>query len=574
MTSNEGGFVLVLTLLTISLLSTMGLAALYQSNSEMAVVGNDRTGNELLMAADSGVEFGKNVVWAGSGFGTNSTVSFTGLDAYFSAQTLPVTLGPMNLSGNTFYSATIPSTVTIPGSTTPVSGYDQSDASKRIVTFQSRAWHDDNGNGAFDTGEPSRVVSARVAFEYGSLSFPFGVLTQNTECIFCHAKIIGDVVSLTSMTAKSSAFSIVDGNVYTMGTTNLGDPGVRVVAAYTDQDGNYATVEDAGETALNITTNYSDPERFPVDANGNPSFPKIENLDYYKGLAATYKGGAGSSISGATITGVPNGSTYASGKATLTSVDQSYAGNLILEGTPGNCIRLNGPIVVEGDLVIKGCVEGEGSLYAGGTVYIPASVTYSNPSSDRLAFAAGGNIVVGDYREGPATGGGKFVEKQVKQFNEDMKTALPAGERRYYESADGNVYDKKGNVITPAAGDTVVQYTPTDNAAGGNPWITTSEYSTDFLDTVTGVNQLDALAYTANGIFGINKAGSKKMTINGALVSADIGLLIPGANGKSDNYDPDNIGLTLIYDSRIENFLSIARNPTKTLVSWKEGIGS
>ena len=37
------------------------------------------------------------------------------------------------------------------------------------------------------------------------------------------------------------------------------------------------------------------------------------------------------------------------------------------------------------------------------------------------------------------------------------------------------------------------------------------------------------------------------------------------------DYNPDNVGLTLVYDDRMENFLSVARNPTKRTVSWREG---
>jgi hypothetical protein len=574
---NQGGFVLVLSLLTLALLSSIGLAALYESNSEVTVVGNEHVGNSLLLAADSGVEFGKNAVWAQSGFGASKTVSFADLDAYFAGQTLPVTMGPLNLSGSTFYTVTIPDTVTVPGVGTPVKGYDDSNGSTRVITFEARAWNDANGNGSYDDGEQNRMVTARVAFTYGTMDFPYGVLTQNVECIFCHAKIVGDVVSLEQMTVRTTneAFSTVLGKVYTMGSTNLTDPDVRVVKDYVDQDGNWSTVEDAGETALDITTNYADPDRFPVDKNGNPSFPKIENLAYYKGLADSYNGGAGSTISGGTITGVPMGSTYAGGAVGIGSVGQSYSGNLILTGTPGNCIQLNGPIVVEGDLVIRGCVEGEGALYAGGNVYVPDSVTYSDATADRLAFAAGGNIVMGDYRAtgsgAGSTGGGDFIEKQFWQFNKQVQTVSPAGERRFYAAADGNIYTGGKSTVTPGPGDTVVTYTPSRNA-GGAPWITDTEYVSNYVDNVNGVQQLDALAYTANGIFGINKVGAKKMTVNGALISADIGILIPGPDGKAANYDPNNVGLTLVYDGRMQSFLAVARNPTKKVLTWREGV--
>jgi Tfp pilus assembly protein PilX len=576
----QGGFVLVLSLLTLALLSSIGLAALYQSNGEVTVVGNERTGNSLLLAADSGVEFGKNEIWAQSGFGAGTSVSFSTLDAYFAGKTMPFTMGPLNLTGDTYYTVTVPDTVDVPGEGT-VDGYDTSDASKRMITFQARAWHDTNNNGSFDAGEQSRMVTSRVSFQYGSLSFPYGVLTQNVECIFCHAKIVGDVVSLETMTVRKSdeAYSTVLGKVYTMGDTNLDQADKRVVKTYTDQDGNPDTVEDAGEEALDITTNYADPDRFPVDENGNPSFPQIENLDYYKGLAANYDGGNGSTLSGGTITTVPTGSDYASGAVNVGSIDQSYGGNVILTGTPGNCIQLNGPMVVDGDLIIRGCVEGEGSLYAGGNVYVPDSVTYNDASNDKLAFAAGGNIIIGDYRDTSAfgffssknVGGGGFMKQEEWEFNTKVKSNYPAGERRYYAAEDGKVYTDGSTVVTPAAGDIVVKYTPAETAGGGAPWITSNEYLNNFVDQVNGVTQVDALAYTANAIFGMNKYGDEKMTINGALVSADIGLLIPGPSFLEKNYNPDKVGLTLVYDDRMENFLSVARNPTKRTVSWREG---
>ena len=576
----QGGFVLVLSLLTLALLSSIGLAALYQSNGEVTVVGNERSGNSLLLAADSGVEFGKNEIWAQSGFGTGTSVSFSTLDSYFAGKTLPFTMGPLNLTGDTYYTVTVPDTVDVPGEGT-VDGYDTSDASKRMITFQARAWHDANNNGAFDAGEQSRMVTSRVSFQYGSLSFPYGVLTQNVECIFCHAKIVGDVVSLQEMTVRKSdeAYSTVLGKVYTMGTTNLDQADKRVVKTYTDQDGNPDTVEDAGEEALDITTDYADPDRFPVDENGNPSFPQIENLDYYKGLASNYDGGNGSTLSGGTITTVPTGSDYASGAVNVGSINQSYAGNVILTGTPGNCIQLNGPLVVDGDLIIRGCVEGQGSLYAGGNVYVPDSVTYNDASNDKLAFAAGGNIVIGDYRDTSSfgfsspknVGGGGFIKQNEWEFNTQVKANYPSGERRWYAAENGKVYTSGTTTVTPAAGDIVVKYTPGETAGGGAPWISTTDYLDNFVDKVNGVTQVDALAYTANAIFGMNKYGDEKMTINGALVSADIGLLIPGPSFLGKDYNPDNVGLTLVYDDRMENFLSVARNPTKRTVSWREG---
>ncbi len=581
---NQNGYALVLSLLVLVLLSSLGLAAVFQSNTETTVVGNERTGNALLMAADAGAEYGKNAIWSQSGFGHNTAVSFQNLDAYFNGQQLPIVMPAATLTGTSMYQVTIPAQVTLPDGTL-VSGYDTGDGSKRVVTFQSRSWEDADGNGAFNAGEKSRIITSRVSYEYGSLSFPYGMLTQNTECILCHANIVGDVVSLNSLTVRKAneAYSRILGKVYTLGITNLNDPANRVVTSYTDQNGDYTTTEAIGEVPLNITTNYSDPGRFPVDANGKPSFPKINNLTYYEGLALAHNNGAGSFITGGTKQSVAVGATYngGAGATNVATVAHSITANLILTGTPGNCLQLDGPVVVKGDVIISGCVQGAGSIYTKGNIYVPDSLTYLTPATDKLGLAAGGNIVIGDYRDTSAAknkanqkaGGGKYIKKELISFNTVVKATYPAGQRRYYAAPDGLVYLSKSSTITPAATDTVVSYVPTQT--GGVPWITDTEYLTNYVDQVNGVTQLDALSYTANGIFGIQRRPPRQMTINGALVSADIGILIPGgcAAGcsKAPNYDPANIGLTLNYDNRMENFLSVARNPAKRTVSWREG---
>lgn len=548
--NNESGMVLVLGMVVTVLLTAMGLAAISKSTTEVKIASNQKISNQLLYAAEAGVANVNNKIWTESNFGTATQVSFDGLDAlsYLAAAKPYKIFDSVGVGNSAYFSAAI-------------TNYDTSNASQRIVTIESKGWQDKNSNGSLDAGEPSKTIETKIAYSYESMDFPFGVLTQNTECIFCHAKINGDIVSLESMTVRNTdeAYSIITGKVYTAGTTNLDQPNSRVV-----QDYDFATNT---ETPLDITTNYTDP-RFPLDANGNPDFPSIGNLDYYKGLAAAYNGGAGSTISGGSITGVPTGSTYAS-KTSITSINSDYAGNLILDGTT-SCIVLDGPIVADKDVVIKGCVKGQGNIYAGGNIYVAGAVTYNDATSDKLSLAAGGNVIMGDYRTDKntnPTGGGDFIEKQMKTFNSDMaaNTSIPDGEKRYYRASDGSI-PKNGNpsTVTLTAGDEAYGYTPTDN------WISTTDYINDLADNTNGVTQLDALVYTSNAIFGINKVGQKKTTINGALVSADIGILIPGPAGKTQGYDPALIGLTLNYDSRLKDFVSVARNPMKGVTSWKE----
>jgi len=92
---------------------------------------------------------------------------------------------------------------------------------------------------------------------------------------------------------------------------------------------------------------------------------------------------------------------------TLEEIRTGEANNLILIGTKENPIEINGQVVIEGDVMIKGFVKGTGLLMATGNVYIPTDVQYVNPTdadgnevfaeTNRIGYAAGGNIVIGDY---------------------------------------------------------------------------------------------------------------------------------------------------------------------------------
>lgn len=89
-------------------------------------------------------------------------------------------------------------------------------------------------------------------------------------------------------------------------------------------------------------------------------------------------------------------------------------GCITLFGTKQNPIVIDGPVVVERDVVISGYVTGQGTIYAGRNVHIIGDVTYVNPPAwekpnddpdaaieenrecDLLGLVAKGNIVLGN----------------------------------------------------------------------------------------------------------------------------------------------------------------------------------
>ena len=88
-------------------------------------------------------------------------------------------------------------------------------------------------------------------------------------------------------------------------------------------------------------------------------------------------------------------------------------GCLILDGTQ-TPIEINGPVVIDRDVIIRGRVKGQGAIYAGRNVHIIGDINYVNPPSwrkpdadphataennrtkDLLTLAAKGNIVLGN----------------------------------------------------------------------------------------------------------------------------------------------------------------------------------
>ncbi len=76
------------------------------------------------------------------------------------------------------------------------------------------------------------------------------------------------------------------------------------------------------------------------------------------------------------------GSLVALTSAGYNPATEHSTGNLFLEGSGNEPIELNGTVVVEGNLFIKGRVTGQGSLHVRGNVYIGGDVQYKNPTSN------------------------------------------------------------------------------------------------------------------------------------------------------------------------------------------------
>jgi hypothetical protein len=184
-------------------------------------------------------------------------------------------------------------------------------------------------------------------------------------------------------------------------------------------------------------------------ATGLPDPASIENkiIDDFEfdALAA----GASGTITAANVTVIADGDTLdlAGYTAAITPLPEevgSYVmgesdpGNLVLTGTLDKPISITGTVAIDGDLIIHGYVQGQGTLVARGNIYVPSDLEYKDGASfgidadgmpNALGMAAGGNVLVGDYLA-PSTTLADFSLKVPPKFSMVDGSPPPATPQR------------------------------------------------------------------------------------------------------------------------------------------------
>ena len=283
-----------------------------------------------------------------------------------------------------------------------------------------------------------------------------------------------------------------------------------------------------------------------------------EYIEYGKELKSTLAQGGTYYINNAN-SGDPNYGYYQGpGPSGDASLPDNHA--LVLEGTQSNPIRINGPVVVSNDVVIKGYVTGQGTIYSSRNIHIVGDIKYVNPpnwankeaasgygnsSKDLLCLAAKGNIVMGDCTSS------SWLDTTLKKVLTQQPYVQPYA---CAQADDGSWID--GDIGYPRAGKTVFEgnYTAADGGSkvtqeavyrqewNGRRWqnvLDHYEYRSAtgrrYYDSVvapkeiadrakTAITQIDAVLYNNHGIFG--KLG--QCTINGSLVCRNEGMIFSG----------------------------------------------
>ena len=256
-----------------------------------------------------------------------------------------------------------------------------------------------------------------------------------------------------------------------------------------------------------------------------------------------------------------NGANYGYYQGAGPSGDASLPDNhaLVLEGTQANPIRINGPVVVSNDVVIKGYVTGQGTIYASRNIHSVGNSQYVNPpnwanktaatgngnsTKDLLCLAAKGNIVMGDCTSS------SWLDTTLKRVLTQKPYVQPYA---CAKADDGSWID--GDIGYPKAGSTVFagNYTAADggnkvaqqavykqqmvngrwqnvldhynySAATGRRYYDSVVAPKEISTRATTITQIDAVLYNNHGIFG--KLG--QCTINGSLVCRNEGMIFSG----------------------------------------------
>lgn len=234
------------------------------------------------------------------------------------------------------------------------------------------------------------------------------------------------------------------------------------------------------------------------------------------------------------------------------STDGVISGSAVLVGTEARPIRIHGPVTALQDVVIKGWVQGQGTIYTGRNVHIVGSLRYKNPPDfrgnnpdavenqneqrDILGLAASGSIIMGNP--------GQFQNPYPLMY---MTPPFTKGR-----------YDEAGNYIPP--------FNATQVDGTGRMRYQSVVSQTTINSLSEPVNQIDAIMYTNNvggGQVGVSGSG---VTINGTLISKDEAMVVY------------SLPLRMNYDNRIRERgatsqplidIDLPRSPTLARNTWQ-----
>ena len=365
---------------------------------------------------------------------------------------------------------------TIGNYTASVIGYQQIDSYTRRVTLRAVGWQDRNGNGRLDAGEPRQVLdqtfdlqlSRSGVFDYAYFVNNYGWMygfdnetlvvngdmrsNGDFEFRWGRPTINGTIIAAANdkLTPRANGYIIVEGGTAprqwsTSTYISRQTSNYRGQGPYMRQGYSSSTHGAIGSSTFNEWRDYlyeatgrmvggSPFGAVLADSRGTRRFdgtmldnrptremvlPNLNDLNYYLNLSrtwrdprATYRDGtANPYYNQEAFVEVWNPSRNRYERISTNGV---INGSVALIGYKNYPIRIHGPVTVTQDVVIRGYVEGQGTIYAGRNVHIVGDIIYKNPPDfrgsnfntvlntvekrDALGLAARGSIMMGNTR--------------------------------------------------------------------------------------------------------------------------------------------------------------------------------
>jgi hypothetical protein len=285
--------------------------------------------------------------------------------------------------------------------------------------------------------------------------------------------------------------------------------------------------------------------------------PDLSDLSYYQNLSQTFVDANTTYSDGSANPYAGQGAwvevwNSAASRYDRISTNGLVSGSAVLVGTSTRPIKLHGPVTVSQDVVIKGTIQGQGSLYAGRNVHIVGSIKYanapnfsgtnmttieqSNEKKDFLGLAARASIIMGN----PVTLSGTALSYMCPPFTHGR-------------------YDENGNYIPP------FDARLTDSTGRKKYQSVVSDTTVNSI--AEGVNQIDAILYT-NFVGGgdVGTAGSG-CAVNGSIISKDEAI-IAWSTPIRMNYDNRIRERGLSKQPLID--IQLPRSPTLLRSTWQD----
>jgi hypothetical protein len=440
-------------------------------------------------------------------------------------------------------------------------GFGQNDL---IVNGDMRA----NGNFDFTNGSPTVNGSVYASFNQDLVPLDQGLV--NTPPVKMTDSQYQQLESAGGSNAANNQYRMRQG--YTQST--FGSPGSTQYETYKDltfmsnglidptsQTPTGAVLGDAnGLKNWQLTTAGATATETVLDPTPTSQvvMPDLSDLSVYQNLSSTYVDNNPTYAGGQTNPNYGQGAYIQvynpglGGYQTVTT-NGNISGSAILTGTAQHPIIVHGPSTVSQDVLIKGVVSGQGTIYAGRNVHIIGSIVYNDPpnfsgsnptaidaqnsAADLLALCARGSVMMGNTTQ--------FANPYPLQY---MTPPFTLGR-----------YDDNGNWIPP--------FNAYDTDSTGR--MLYQSVVPDFILNMLceNVDQIDAILYT-NFVGGGNIAtGGTGLQFNGSIISKNEAMVV-WSLPMIENYDNRIHERTLSQQPLID--VNLPRSPTLLQSAWQD----